>query len=182
LDLSGNNHINDVVGIRLNRKLFALITAFFGIFTAVGVYRALATGNTVAALIVLVVIGGPCLLYLRGLVRRGPAMVIDSSGLAGFRVKRPIEWANISDIHVAQRQGVFGVYHHLVLTVRREDQPPVEDAHGLLTSRVPTETVEFSIDQLAMPWNEIVAAVQGRLGRSVATKKEAGPFTRAGRE
>jgi len=48
----------------------------------------------------------------------------------------------------------------------------MEDSLGLLTSRVSTETVEFSIDQLVMPWNEIVELMQDRLGRDVPTKRE----------
>jgi hypothetical protein len=160
------------VSIRVNRKLFALAVIFLSVIVAVGLSRAASSGNVVAALIVLVVIGGPCLLYVRGLFRRGPAIIISSEGLGGFRVGRIVPWASVSDIHVAQQQSIFGVTHQLVLTVRRDDRAPIKDSLGLLTSRIPTETVEFSIDQLAMPWSEIVALVQDRLGRDISTKRQ----------
>jgi hypothetical protein len=171
-DLSGSDQTGGPISIRLNRKLFALAAAGFGVVTAIGLSRALTSGNVVGALIALIVLGGPCLLYVRGLFRRGSAIIVGCDALAGFRVGRTIQWADVSDVHVSQRQGAFGVHHNLVLIVRREGQPPVEDSIGLLTSRVQTETVEFSIDQLAIPSSEIVALVQERLGRNVATKRE----------
>jgi hypothetical protein len=170
--LSGSGQTPGAVRIQLNRKLFAAAALFLGAITAVGLSRAVAAGDIVAALITLVALGGPCAIYVRGLFRRGPAIIIDSNGLAGFRTPRAIHWGDVSDIHLSQRQGLFGVYHRLVLTVRQEDGPPVEDSHGLLSSRVPIETVDFSIDQLAMPWSEIVALVQERVGRNVSTKRE----------
>jgi hypothetical protein len=171
-DLSGNNQTSDNVSIRLNRKLFTLAAIFFGFVMAIALSRSVASGNVLAALIALVVIGAPCVYAVYGALRRGYALVIDSGGLSGFRAGRAIKWTDVSDVHISQRQSAFGVYHNLVLTVRREGQPPVEDPLGLLTSRVQTETVEFSIDQLAMPWSEIVALVQERLGRNVSTKRE----------
>jgi hypothetical protein len=123
-------------------------------------------------MIIGVLFGSAFAYYVRGLVRRDPAIIIDAKGLAGFRAPRAIQWADVSDIHLSQRQGAFGTYHRLVLTVRREGQVPVEDSLGLLTSRVQTETIEFSIDQLAMSWSEIITLVQERLGRNVSTKRE----------
>jgi hypothetical protein len=87
-----------------------------------------------------------------------------------------VRWTSVGDAHLRQRQGVFGVYHHLVVTVRREDQSPIEDSSGLRTSRVPTETVDFSLDQLAMSWSDVLALVQQRLGKDVPAKREAGLF------
>lgn len=158
--------------IQLNRKLFTAAAFFLGILTVAGMSRAVSAGNVVAAAITLVAVGGPCAIYVRGLLRRGPAIIIDSDGLAGFRVPRTIYWADVSDIHLSQRQSAFVAYHRLVVTLRGEDQPPIEDSHGLLTSRVPTETIDFSIDLLAIPWTEAVALVQERFGRNISTKRE----------
>jgi hypothetical protein len=170
--LSGSGQTPGAVRIRLDRKLFALAAFFLGIIMVAGLSRAVSAGNVVAALLIVIVLGGPCAVYVRGLLRRGAALIIDSNGLAGFRTPRAIHWGDVSDIHLSQRQGLFGMYHRLVLTVRQEDRPPVEDSHGLLSSRVPIETVDFSIDQLTMPWSEIVALVQEQLGRNVSTKRE----------
>jgi hypothetical protein len=178
LDLLDNPLTNDTVEIRLNRGLFLLVTIFFAAAIAVGLARAITAGNGVAALIVLVVLGGPYLLYARGLLRRGAAIVLESDALSGFRVGRRICWTDVGDIYVSQRQGAFNAYHHLVLTVRREDGPPAQDASGLLTSRVPVETVELSIDQLAMPWEKIVTLVEDRYGEKLASRREAGLFGR----
>jgi hypothetical protein len=171
-DLSGRAKSNGAVRIQLNRKLFAAAALFLGVITAVGLSRAVAAGNVAAALIIVVIVGGPCAIYVRGLLRRGPAIIVDSEGIAGFRTPRAIQWSDISDVHLSQRQGLFGAYHRLVFTVRREDQPPIEDSLGLLSSRVPTEIVELSIDQLTMPWSEIVALVQEQIGRNVSTTRE----------
>jgi hypothetical protein len=172
LALSGSDQTPEAVRIQLNRKLYAPAACFLGILMVAGLSRAVAAGNVVAALLIVVALGGPCAIYVRGLLRRGTALIIDSDGLAGFRTPRAIRWSDVSDIHVSQQQSPFGVYHRLVLIVRREDGPPLEDSRGLLSSRVPIETVDFSIDQLTMPWSEIVALVQERLGRSVSTKAE----------
>ena len=170
--LSGSGQTSGAVRIQVNRKLFALVAALLGIIMVAGLLRAVSTGNIVAALLTVIVLGGPCAIYLRGLLRRGAALTIDDNGLAGFRTSRTIRWEDVSDIHLSQRQGPFGMYHRLVLTVRIEDGPPIEDSLGLLSSRVPIETIDFSIDQLAMPWSEIVTLVQDRLGQKVSTRSE----------
>lgn len=174
LALSGNAQPDEAVRIRLNRKLHALAAGLFGIGVVVGLSRAVSAGNIVAGLIVLVVLGGPCFYYARELLRRDPAIVVDSEGVQGFRLRRPLLWRYVGDAHLSQRQGVFGVYHHLVFTLRREDQPFINDSLGLQTSRVPTETVEFSVDLLARPWDEIVRLVENQLGRSIPVRKQSG--------
>lgn len=172
LDLSGSSTITGTVSIGVNRKLFALAAIFFALVTAVGLSRAASSGNLVAALIIIGVIGIPCVLYTRGLWRRGPAISIGSEALGGFRVNRSIPWASIGDIYVSEQQSLFGMSHELVLRVRGDEHARVQDSSELLTSRVPTETVAFSIDQLAVPWNEIVILMEHRLGRRVATKRD----------
>lgn len=145
---------------------------FSGVIGGGAISREISTGSVGVAIIITVVFGGSFAYYAWGLVRRGPAIVVSAEGLGGFRVGRTVPWGNISDIYTTKRQGAFGVVHQLVLTVRRDDGPPVQDSLGLLTSRVPTEIIEFSINQLAMPWNEIVELVQDRLGRSIPTRRE----------
>jgi hypothetical protein len=82
----------------------------------------------------------------------------------------------VFEAEMRERQGPFGVSHDLVLTVRREDKPREDDASGLETSRVPVETVGLSIDMLTMPWGDIVALIQKRLGKPIAVTREGGMF------
>jgi hypothetical protein len=177
--LSGNDEASGevvasggVVRIYVNRKLFAMATLFLGALTCAGLARAITAGNLLAALIVLGVLGGPWAFYARGLLRRSPAIVIDRRGLGGFRVRRSVPWTDIGDIYLSHGRGLFGDYHHLVITARQEGEPPLEDELGLVTSRIPTEKIEIPLDQLATPWREVAALVQEQLGRSVSVKKE----------
>lgn len=172
MDLSGKPDIHEPVRIDVNRKLFAVAALFLGAVGVGAVSREMSRGSVGVALIIAIVFAGSFVYYARNLVRRDHAIVISLEELGGFRVGRTLSWNDVSDVYATQRQGIFGVVHQLVLTVRRDDQPPTKDSLGLLTSRVPTETVEFSIDQLAMPWNEIVAVMQDRLGRDISTKGE----------
>ena len=172
MDLSGRRDICEPVRIGVNRKLFAVAVLFLGAIGVGAVSREMSGGSVGVAIIIALVFGGSFVYYARGLVRRDPAIFISSEELGGFRVGRTLCWKDVRDVYATQRQGIFGVAHQLVLTVRRDDQSPTKDSRGLLISRVPTETVEFSIDQLAMPWSEIVTLVQDRLGRSVSTKRE----------
>lgn len=158
--------------IGINRKLFVTAAVLLIVVGAGAISREITKGSVGVAIVIVIVFSGPCFYYVRGLVRRGSAIVIGPEELGGFRVGRTIPWESVSDIYVTQRQGIFGVHHRLVVTVRRDDLPPVNDSLGLLTQRVTTETIEFSIDQLAVPWNKIVDLLQGRLGRGVSTKKE----------
>ncbi|HST56707.1 MAG TPA: hypothetical protein VLJ42_12545 [Solirubrobacteraceae bacterium] len=164
--------MNETVGIHINRKLFGLAALGFGVVGVGIVSREISAGSVGVAAIIVTLFGGFFAYYVRGFMRRGPVLVIDADGLSGSRVGCAIRWTSAGDIHLKERQGSFGIYHHLIVTVRREDQPQVEDAVGLLTSRIPIETVEFSIDQLSMPWSEIVTLVQERLGRNVSKKRE----------
>jgi len=172
-DLSGKHDIvGEPVRININRKLFGAATVFLGVIGGGAISREISAGSVGVAIIIAIVFGGSFAYYARGFIRPDPAIVINAEGLGGLRVGRTIPWGSISDIYATKRQGTFGVIHQLVLTVRRDDPPPMEDSLGLLTSRVSTETVEFSIDQLVMPWNEIVELMQDRLGRDVPTKRE----------
>ncbi len=174
--LSGKRSMNEAVRIHVNRKLFGLAAVGFGVVGIGTLSREISAGSFGVAAIILILFGGGFAYYARGFVRRGPVIVIDPDGLSGVRIGQMIRWTSIGDVHVTKRQGVFGEYHHLVITVRREDRPSTEDSRGLWTSRVPTETVDFSIDLLAMPWGEVVAAVEGHLEKDIATRKQRGPF------
>jgi hypothetical protein len=170
--LSGNPDMDDAVRINVNRKLFAGAAVLLGVIGVGAFARSVSAGSVGVAIIIALVFGVPGAIYIRGLVRPGAAIEISSDGLGGYRVPRVISWTSVSDIRVSQQQGLFGVSHDLKITVQRVDQPPVADTGGLIASRVPTESVELSLDQLALPWHEIVTMVEKALGRNVATKRE----------
>jgi hypothetical protein len=159
------------ISIGPNRKLFAGAALLFGGLGVAMMVREFSAGSIGLALVIGVLFGAGFFYYARDLLRREPAIVIDDDGLGGYRVGHRIRWADISDVRVAQRQGAFGVYRRLILTIRHEDARPLEDSHGLLTSRMPTERIDVSLDQLAMPWAEIIAAVEARLGQRISTSK-----------
>jgi hypothetical protein len=85
-----------------------------------------------------------------------------------------IPWDSVFEVYLRQRQGVFGVYHHLVFTIRYE--PSAHDLDKLASSRVQVQTLRRSIDQLSMSWSDIVALVQRRLGKDIPIRREAGLF------
>lgn len=177
--MSGNTHTVQPVHIFVNRKLFAAATVFVSVIGVGATVRELAAGSIGVTIIIVVLFGRAVTYYARGLARRSPAISIDATGLAGFRVRGSIRWAAISDIYVSQHQGVFGVNHDLVAVVRLDDEAPISDSRGLLTSRVATETIKFSIDQLARPWNEVIGLIEKRVGRDIPVRKTSGFRTAA---
>lgn len=109
-------------------------------------------------------LGGMCAFYVRGLLRRGPAIVIDAEGLRDLRSGRAVRWASVSEILLRQRQGLFGEHHHLVLTVAG--------------STAAASELDISIDLLSMSWKTVVDAVEERAGRRVIVRRERGVVTR----
>jgi hypothetical protein len=53
-----------------------------------------------------------------------------------------------------------------------------ESLTALTTSKVAVQTVEVSLDQLSMSWSDIVALVQGRLGKNIPSIR-VGPFEKS---
>jgi hypothetical protein len=175
--------MHEPVKIGFNRRLTIPATALFAVLAVVGIERGIAAHSVFALIMGIVIAGLPCLYYARLALRRGPYIVVSDTGIVVDRrgVGHPwrrtiVHWSSVFEAEMQQRQGAFGVSHDLVLIVRREDKPCEEDASGLRASRVPVETVGLSIDMLTMPWGDIVALIQQRLGKPIAVKQEAGLF------
>lgn len=126
------------------------------------------------ALIILGALGVPLIFYLAHAFRRRPVLVIEDDTFTDGRSGEIVPWDSIFEAHLRQRQGVFGVYHHLIFTIRRES--PSRDLEQLTSSRMPVHTLRLPIDQLSMGWSDIVTLVQERLGKPIAVKHEAGLF------
>jgi hypothetical protein len=114
------------------------------------------------------------LIALSQVLRRGPVLIFDDTTFTDCKSGDVIPWDSVFDVYLRQRQGIFGVYHHLVFTIRREVLP--RGLEQLTSSRVPVQTLRRSIDQLSMGWSDIVTLVQERLGKPIAVKHEAGLF------
>jgi hypothetical protein len=158
--LPGRSETDRELRVGRNRKLFGIATVFLGALVAGGLSREISAGSIIGVMLVLAVFGLPCLFYARGLLRRGPVIVIDTDGLTDLRSGRAVRWATTSTIALRQRQGVFGEYHHLVCTASTG------------------EIVDFSIDQLSLGWKSVVSAVEQRADRSVTTLGKHGLTTR----
>jgi hypothetical protein len=102
-------------------------------------------------------------------------LILDDATFTDGKSGEVVPWDSVFEVHLRQRQGVFGVYHHLVFTIRRETSTEV-DSEELITSRVPIQTLRMPIDQLSMGWSDIVSLVQERLGKPIAVHHETGMF------
>jgi hypothetical protein len=154
LALPGRPDSGGELRIGRNRKLFGVAVVFFGALAAGGLSRETSAGSVIGTIIVVVVFGLPCLFYAGGLLKGGPAIIVDAAGLTDRRSGRAVSWATTSTIVLRQRQGVFGEYHHLVCTTTTGD------------------TVELSIDQLSLGWRTVVSAVEERANMTVTTRGE----------
>jgi hypothetical protein len=144
-------------------------TLLFGLALAVCLSRT----DTVAGVVtVIVVLSAPLLIALSHVLRRRPVLILDDTTFTDGKSGEVIRWDDVFDVYLRQRQGIFGAYHHLVFTIRRE--PPPQDLEQLASSRLPVQTLRRSIDQLSIGWSDIVALVQERLGKPIAVRHEAG--------
>lgn len=157
------SEVNGGVEIRRNGKLFAAAAALLGVVAGVGVSHEASAGSAVGVAIVLAFLGVPCLVYLRGTLRRGPVITIDTEGFRDLRSDRSIRWRDVDAVLLRKRQGVFGEYHHLVLI-----------GHGAGDDG----EVDVPIDMLSLGWRAVVAAVEELSGRRVAVSPERGARTR----
>ena len=162
---------NDPISVRFDRRKALVYTLLFGCAMVVCLSR---TNGVSATLIVIVVLSIPLAIAFSQLLRRGPVFVINDATFTDCKSGQVIPWDDIFEIYLRQRQGVFGVYHHLVFTIRSE--PGGRDLNTLSSSTVPVQTLRRSIDLLSMGWSDIVALVQERLGKPIAVKHEAGLF------
>ena len=146
------------------------------LFTLVAVIGVSRAHNVSQALIIVGVLAIPLTVYLTHAFRQRPMLVIDDDTFRDGRSGEVVRWESVFEVYLRQRQGVFGVYHHLVFIIRRETLPTEIDSDNLITSQVPVQTLRLPIDQLSIGWSDIVALVQERLGKPIAVKQEAGLF------
>jgi hypothetical protein len=166
--------------VSVNRRLAIAATLFIGVILFAGISRAVATDNIEATVLVAVFIGLPFAYYMRRAFQRRPVLVLGDRALTIGRSGQVIPWDTVFEVHLRQRQSVFGVYHHLVLTVQPDVAPQDDRSLAMLkTSKVPVETVRQPIDQLSMSWSDILALVQQRLGKDIPTRREAGMFRKS---
>jgi hypothetical protein len=123
---------------------------------------------------VIVVLSVPLLIALSQVLRRGPVLIFDDTTFTDCKSGDVIPWDSVFDVYLRQRQGIFGVYHHLVFHIRREAVS--RDLEQLTSSRVPVQTLRRSIDQLSIGWSDIVTLVQERLGKPIPVRHEGGLF------
>jgi hypothetical protein len=114
------------------------------------------------------------MVFLARVFRQRPILIFDDATFTDCRSGEVIPWDSVFDVYLRQRQGVFGVYHHLVFTIRQGPAP--QDLDKLAARRTQVQTVRRSIDQLSMSWSDIVTLVQKRLGKEIPIRHEAGLF------
>jgi hypothetical protein len=137
--------------IGVNRRLSAALTLLSGLVVVVGIEHAASAHNWVGVLIASLV-PGP--FFASRTLRRSPLIVVDDEAFTDGRSGMVIPWHSIADVHVRQRQGLFATYHRLVLNVGTTARP-----------------IMVPLEQLSVPWRDVVALVQGHLGRSVPTRQ-----------
>lgn len=165
------------ISVGVNRRLAFAVAVFFGVILFGAISRTVTTNNIEATVIVVIFIGVPFAYYMRRTFQRRPVLVLGDHALTIGRSRQVIPWDTIFEVHLRQRQSIFGVYHHLVLTVQRGDESQDEGSLAeLKTSKVSVQTVRQPIDQLSISWSDILALVQQRLGKDIPTRREAGLF------
>ena len=162
--------------VGVNRRLALAAALFIGVIFFSGISHAVATDNIEAAVLVGVFIGLPFAYYMRRTLQRHPVLVLDDRALTIGRSRQVIPWDTVFEVHLRQRQSIFGVYHHLVLTLQADRPQDEGSLSELKTSKVAVQTVRQPIDQLSMSWRDIVALVQQRVGKDIPTRREAGMF------
>jgi hypothetical protein len=161
------------ISVRFDRRKALASVLLFAAVMAIGVSR---VPDTSSAVILIVVLSVPLVYFVGQVLRRGPVLVFDDATFTNCKAGEVVPWDSVFDVHLRQRQGIFGVYHHLVFTIRREKPSTEVDSEELITSRVPIQTLRMPIDQLSLGWSDIVSLVQERLGKPIAVHHEAGMF------
>jgi len=134
-----------------------------GVVFAVMAFSALFWGvqrNAAADLLVLFVVGAGFIVFGRYALRRGPVLALDGRGLT-IESRRFIPWASVEKAWLDETRGLYGVSRYSLTfeTIEPGDGPPQ------------TEKLTVPLEMLRMPWNEIVIAIQDRLGRHVPVIK-----------
>jgi hypothetical protein len=144
------------IAIGVARIKLAALVAVLGAVAVIAAARALAGGDVVVLVLVLVVFGLPLVGLVHEAFRRGPVLVLDDDGLRDTRSGQAVRWGEVHSIYARRRQGAFNEFHELVLLPRAGDRPPIE----------------VSIDRLALRWDRIVPLVEARTGRAVAVHRQ----------
>jgi hypothetical protein len=142
------------VCISANRCKTAGAAGLLGLVAVIGASREWAVHSTLGALVVLVLLGGPALLYALDTLRRGPSLIVDRDTFEEVRSGRAVRWTEVQDVYALRRQSIFNEHHELVFVTRRGE---------------PT-AIEFSLDQLSISWERIVSLVEEHLGRAVPVR------------
>ena len=135
---------NERLEIMANRKAYAALAALSGWITVALTIRMLAGEWTLA---VVVPIGAmPLVLSVRGLLRRAPMLVVDGNGVT-LASGETIAWDAIGAVNLIERVGSYGI-----------------SRHRLVFDQVGGESVEVSLEMLALRWNDVAKAVEARSG------------------
>jgi hypothetical protein len=138
-----------------------------GFLTAGATERGLAAHNELGVVVVLVLIGGSSVFWIRRAIRPGPAIVIDDAAFTDVYAGRVVEWSSVRSVHITERSGMGGQFHRLVFTVVAD----VSVANA-------TEKVETRIDWLSVGWTAVLATVESHVGTTVQVLRERGPIVR----
>jgi hypothetical protein len=146
--------------IRINRREAIASTSPMLVLTAMGL-EAIAIGKVATGFILLAVFTPLLLFGGREVLQRRPVLVLDGNGMTvlGWKgmtlspTEMYISWTSIREAWVKERTS-FG-----------------STRHELMCELVPPERVEVPLERRSMPWNDLVRAIEDRLGRRVMVIK-----------
>ena len=163
---------SESVQVGRNRKAVLPGVVLLGLVAANGATEI--ADETALALIIVLICGAGVYGLARMGLARGPALVLDGKGMTInpfgrlVRSRTLIPWESVSRVWVEERRGLYGISRHeLNCEYEAGDTPADEPSLGGPTA----EKVTLPLDMLSMPWNDIVRAVQDRLGRRVVLEK-----------
>lgn len=147
-----------------NRRRSLGFAVFFGFFTFAGVARELVSHSTVGMILALVFFGAPFAFFLTWGNRRRPVLVIDQNGLTEGRSGRTVPWETMAAVRVVANRGLFGESHHLIVSLDLYETPPTP-RRFITTNATNPKELDINLDLLALPWDEVVSAVEQASGR-----------------
>ncbi len=144
---------------------------FFGLLTIAGTVRAVTANSTVGVVIAVVLFGAPCAYFARSAAQRAPALVIDGNALTDELSGRVVPWESVTVGRIDVHQGLFNEYHSLVLHLEHDSEA---GRPFMMTNATNPDEVTISLDQLSMPWKEVVKLVEQASGRRVVRAQSRG--------
>ena len=147
---------------------------FLGILLASGAVRAIPAHRVSALVIELLVLGTPCVFYLRRALKGGALIVIDDRGFTDGRSGRTVEWDEIETVRANTHQGALGLDHSLCLVLKPRLHSQPTKRRFITTNASAEDEIEVSLDGLSSPWEEVVDAVEAKLGRRVINTSNRG--------